>query len=241
MKPKRFAYPMIGIAIAIVLLATPSILLAHNDDDKEREARLVFPPEHVVNGLSYGDWAAVFWQYQASLPTTTSPSFTGTNCLIGQEGGPMFIAPVSFGQPLTATCTIPAGKSIFITVLTDECSTVEPPPFHGDNPQQVRNTCAVGADGIGLDTLRLTVDNQRVVHDFRRFRVQSPSFEFSMPASNNLLNLPGVTSGTSVVDGYFVILRPLPKGQHVIHFAGAFTSGPAAGFAADTVVNLTVQ
>jgi hypothetical protein len=234
MNPKRFAYRIIGLVMGVVLLAAPSTLFAYDFDPR------VYPPELVVIGMTYGDWAAAFWQYEASLPVSSSPSFTGTNCLIGQEGGPMFFAPVSFGQPLTASCTIPASKSIFITVLTDECSTVEPPPFHGNNPQEVRNACAAGADGIDPKALQLTVDD-RPVRDLQPFRVQTPSFEFIMPASDNLLNLPGVTSGTSVLDGYFVILRPLPKGQHVIHFGGSFTSGPAAGFAADTVIHLTVQ
>jgi hypothetical protein len=237
MKAKLFTSSVIGLAIAIVLFASPSMLLAHDD---ERDSR-VFPPELAVFGMTYGDWAAAFWQWEASLPLSSNPFVTGNNCLIGQEGGPMFFSPSSFAPDVTISCTIPATKAIFVTVLTDECSTVEPPPFHGDNPQEVRNACTTGADGIGLDTLTLTVDNKPVVHDFRRFRVQTPSFEFIMPASGNVLNLPGVTSGTSVLDGYFVILRPLSKGQHVIRVGGSFTSGPAAGFTAFETLNLTVQ
>jgi hypothetical protein len=35
-------------------------------------------------------------------------------------------------------------------------------------------------------------------------------------------------------------LKPLRPGKYIIHFGGAFTSGPAAGFSADTTLNLRV-
>lgn len=85
------------------------------------------------------------------------------------------------------------------------------------------------------------VNDKPVVRDLRRFRVQTPSFEFIMPATDNLFNKPGVTSATSELDGYFVMLRPLPKGKYVIYFGGTFNSGPAAGFSGFMTLNLTVE
>jgi hypothetical protein len=239
MNSKRFAYRAIVLVMGMVFLAAPSTASA-SEDHHPQKAR-VFPPELVVYGMTYGDWAAASWQQLFSLPVSSIPSLTGTNCLIGQENGPVFFAPAALGAPLTISCTIPAGKAIFITLLSPECSTLEPPPYNGSNPQELRNCAGGHADGIDPDTLELTVDNKRVVRDFRRFRVQTPSFEFVMPASDNLLQLPGVTTGTSVADGYFVMLRPLPEGQHVIRFGGSFTSGPSAGFSATTTLNLTVE
>jgi hypothetical protein len=60
-----------------------------------------------------------------------------------------------------------------------------------------------------------------------------------MPATDNILGLPGVTSGSSVSDGYFVMLKPLSPGSHVIHFKGYF--GPAADQWIELTYNLTVQ
>jgi hypothetical protein len=235
---KRFTYWLIGLVMGFVLLAWPSAVFAH-DENHDFDAR-VFPPELVVFGMTYGDWAAASWQQLFSLPLSSIPAFTGTNCLIGQESGPVFFAPASLGTPLTISCTIPARKAIFILVLGLECSTIEPAPFFGGNPPELRNCSGAGADGIDPNALELTVDN-RPVRDLQRFRVQTPSFELIMPASDNLLGMPGVTSGTSVADGYYVMLRPLPKGQHVIRFEGSFTSGPLAGVSATTTLNLTVE
>ncbi len=62
-----------------------------------------------------------------------------------------------------------------------------------------------------------------------------------MPATDNILGLDGVTSGSSVSDAYLVILKPLPPGSHVIHFEGMFVSGPAAGGSFGVTYNLTAQ
>lgn len=108
MNSKRFAYRTVGLLMGIILLTVPSTVFAH-DGDGEFHAR-VFPPELVAYGMTYGDWAAASWQWETSLPLSSNPAVTGTNCLIGQENGPVFFAPASFGGSVTATCTIPAHK-----------------------------------------------------------------------------------------------------------------------------------
>src|SRR6185436_3308563 len=46
------------------------------------------------------------------------------------------------------------------------------------------------------------------------------------------------TYGPMMGDGYYVMLRPLSKGQHTIHFSGTF--GPPIGFTLDIVYDITV-
>jgi len=225
--------------IALCLIGYLTIPLTVIADERESNAP-IYPPELVFDGMTYGDWAAAFWQWETAIPFSSNPAVTGTNCLIGQENGPVFFAPVSFGGSVTISCTIPAGKAIFITILTDECSTVEAVPFHGSNPQELRNCVGAGTDALDPNALVLTIDHRRV-QNLSRFRVQTPPINFTMPTADNLFGLAAGASGTSMLDGYFVMLTPLPKGHHVLHFGGSFTSGPAAGFSADTTVNLTVQ
>jgi hypothetical protein len=152
----------------------------------------------------------------------------------------MFFAPVSLGGVVKVTCTIPDSKAIFLTVLTSECSSIEGPPFNGSNPQELRQCNGAVTDPLDPNTLTLTVNGTPIVSNLRRFRVQTPFFEFIMPPEDNLFNQPGVTSAGSELDGYFVILKPLRPGKYIIHFGGAFTAGPAAGFSADTTLNLRV-
>lgn len=89
------------------------------------------------------------------------------------------------------------------------------------------------------DALKVIIDGKKV-KKLGHFRVQSPLFGFTTPAENNLLGLPGVTSGSSVSNGFWLILKPLSPGNHVIHFEGAFVSGPGAGFSQNVTYNLSV-
>ncbi len=44
-----------------------------------------------------------------------------------------------------------------------------------------------------------------------------------------------------VSDGYWLMLKPLSPGNHVILWEGAFVSGPGAGFSQNVTYNLIVK
>jgi len=231
----------IAVAMLMALLAIPPTLIAQRDDQDD----WVYPPDSTVYGMTYGDWLVAWWQYALSIPASTNPALdtTGAYCSVAQSAGPVFFLNSSFspGVLVTRTCTVPAaGKALWIPNVGSECSTVEPPPFHGDNPQEIRQCTLSGTDGIGPNTVKFTVDGRRV-HDAARFRVQGPYFDFITPAHDNLLGLEGVTAGSSVPDMYAVMLKPLSRGRHVIHFEGAWVSGPYTGLSFSVTYNLTVQ
>lgn len=235
LKNWRSLVAMVGIIVGLAIVSVPR---AFADGPK----RDVFPPDENVLGMTYGDWSAAWWQYVLSIPTGTNPVLdtTGANCGVGQSSGPVFfLAGAATTDLVTHTCTVPAGKALFFPIINVECSTVEPTPFHGDNAQELRTCAGAFVDGVGISTLEVTIDRKKV-HDLHRFRVQSPLFDFIMPAADNFLGLPGVTSGSSVSDGYWLMLKPLSPGNHVIHFKGAFVSGPGAGFSQNVMYNLTV-
>ena len=73
------------------------------------------------------------------------------------------------------------------------------------------------------------------------FRFASPDFAFTMPPQNNILFLPGVTSGRSESDGYWLMLKlPSSPCNHMLHFEGRFVSGVGKGFSQDVTYILTV-
>lgn len=224
---------MIGVVLGLAIVPV-SRAMAENPNPG------VFPPDENVSGMTYGDWSAAWWQYLLTIPTNTNPSTTGLNCGIGQSTGPVFFltgAPTS--AQVTRECTVSTKKALFFPIINIECSTVESAPFHGNNGQELR-TCAAGfADGIGVDTLKVTVDGIKLQRP-GLYRAQSPLFDFIMPAADNFLGVPGVTSGSSVSDGYWVMLKPLSPGQHVLHFKGEITSGPGEGFSQDVTYHLTI-
>jgi hypothetical protein len=64
-------------------------------------------------------------------------------------------------------------------------------------------------------------------------------FGFTAPAGSTSAGLPGVPPVPSAAsDGYYLMLAPLPVGQHTIHFTG--TLGDPVNFTLDITYNLTV-
>jgi hypothetical protein len=236
----KHAYLIVLVAVVLGLglavLSIPTVLANDND----REGPKVFAPNENIQGMSYGDWSAAWWQYALTFTNDVSPIMdtTGQYCNAGQ-GGPVFFLAGAGSGSATRTCTIPAGKALFVPIINFECSTVEPGNFHADNAQQARVCATWWGDGVGIDTLKFTIDGKKVM-GLGNFRVQSPFYDFIVPPYNNFLGVDGVTSGSSASDGYWVMVKPLSPGAHVIHFQGAVVSGPGAGGSQNVTYNLTV-
>ena len=233
----------IGMAVAlstlIILLALPRTLFAQDWANS-----ITYPADSTPFGMTYGDWQAAYLQYFFSIPASINPvaDTTGANCKVAQSSGPVFFLNSALpGSFVTRTCTVSTSKALLVTVAWSECSNLEVPPSYGGNPQDMRTCAAASTDGVGVNTLKLRVDKNNISEVLRRMRVQSPSYDFIMPATDNILGLNGVTSGSSVSDGYLVMLEPLSPGNHVIHFEGAFVSGPACCGSFGVTYNLTVQ
>ncbi len=200
---------------------------------------LVYQPNENIFGMSYAEWSAAWWQYALVFQNSASPipDTNGQFCNANQ-GGPVYFLAGAW-QTVTRDCTVPAGKPIFVPIINVECSTVEPPPFLGASGQEARACAALWMDGIGLDTLKFTVDGRRVL-GLSNYRVTSPFFSFVMPETDNFLFVDA-TSGWSVSDGFWVMLKPLSPGAHVLHFEAALVSGPGTGSTQNVTYNLTVQ
>lgn len=240
MNTKRNAlYFRVAVIAAVLLLPAASLLAQPPMGDF-----LAYPPDSQPFGMTYGDWSAAYWQYVFSIPASTNPLLdtTGSDCAVGQSSGPVFFlntTPVS-GASVKRLCTVPFGKALWIPNSIAECSNLETPPDYGGDPQQARTCAGAYIDGVSKQTVKFTVDGMKI-SPADSFRVVSPNFTFTMPAQDNILGLDGVTSGSSVSDGYFLMLRPLPRGHHVIHFEGAYLTGPGAGTTCDVTYYLTVQ
>lgn len=194
--------------------------------------------------MTYGDWLVAYTQYLFAIPASVNPAAdtTGADCNVAQPSGPVYFLNSAFvGTFVTRTCTVPASKALLIPVAFWECSSVEPPPSYGANPQDMRACAAAAADGIGVNTLKLTVDGKNISRLLRSMRVQTPYYQFTLPATDNILGLDGVTSGFSVLDGYLVMLKPLTHGKHLIQFEGAYVSPPGGPGAFGVTYYLTVQ
>jgi hypothetical protein len=202
----------------IVLILTGLLILVRGGSAMAQNLNPgIIPPNAHAYGMTYGEWSAEWWKWAISIPVSEHPLFDNGDCDTGQIGKVWFLGGSFAGTTTVRECTVPSGRAIFFPVVNVECSTVEPPPFHGENEAELRE-CAKGFMDGASATLSATIDG-RSVQNIASYRVQSPLFTFSAPA-DNVLFIPGPVKGQSVSDGYWLLLAPLSRGEHEIHFEG---------------------
>jgi hypothetical protein len=155
------------------------------------------------------------------------------DCSAGQFGAVWYLNG-TFGGPAERTCSIKKGKAIFFPLLNGLFWTPEDCP---DEPN-CRTGVSAGIDAITSWTC--TVDDTPCVWSAQVIRAQSDAQPFDILAGS-IVNTdfgyaPGVRE-TSIADGYWVMLDPLPPGEHTLHF----TASNAFGFSLDVTYHLTVD
>jgi hypothetical protein len=124
-------------------------------------------------------------------------------------------------------CAVPAGVHIFVPLLGSACSTVEPPPFFGEDAADLAR-CATDAlsfaeNNWDMRVMRLTVDGVDA-GDLSAYRAVTPLYTLWLP-EDNLLGVPQrATDG--VADSYQVVLAPLAVGEHIVEIVLPGPEGP---------------
>ena len=194
----------------------------------------VLPPDAPAYGLTYEAWIARFAQWTHSLPAAIHPAAdaTGELCGLGQAGPVFFLAQAGDQEAIERTCTVPAGTALLLPLLSASCTTVEPPPFHGRDEAALR-ACTEAWFATAVE-LTAVVDGV-AIPDLERYRVQSDLFAVALPVGNVLGVEPAVTQG--IADGYWLLLAPLPVGEHELRFGGGI---PDSGISTEITYHLTV-
>jgi hypothetical protein len=194
---------------------------------------LIFPPKSHAYGKSYSQWSASWWKWSmefplAGHPFVDDPSF---NVNTGQNGPVWFLA-APFGT-VVRNVTIPHNKALFVGLLNTEASDLE---GLGNTYTDQLSTAHYLADHI--INLTASIDG-RPVNNIASFRVASPQFSFTAP--NPWIFSPAPSgAGTSVADGYYLLVKPLHHGIHTIHFTGSFHFTLADdGFDFDADIDMT--
>ena len=190
--------------------------------------RLAFSPEAHPYGQNMITWSEDWWKYIISIPTDSNPELdmTGADCTVSQHGKVWYLALLGTGT-VTRTCTIPHGRALLVNlsgVLNDyPCPDTTFHPAAGQSLQDFLTQGAMQSVDL-VNALTLTVDGHEVPNLFS-YRFTSPLFQFT---GNTTLQttLDGCITGQpqpAVSDGYFVMLRPLSTGTHVVVFASSDT------------------
>ena len=200
----------------------------------------ILPPGSTPHGKTYGEWGAAWWQWALSIPADRSPftDRTGAFCDEGQSGPVWFRGGAASSRE--TTCSVPPGKSIFMPVYNwifgagvyDCDPSVPGVPC---DVETLRAAAAVATDAATV--LEVTIDGVPV-QNVRDYRATSPEpFSVTYPA-DNVLGLPAGTYSPQVTDGYWLMLAPLSKGEHILR---VHVEAPAVGISFTSVTHLIVE
>jgi hypothetical protein len=230
---KSFAAVATVSALTFLTLATqylPNVFAR----DNERESGKIFDRDSLVYGRTYSDWNAAWQQWADSIPTANHPLFDKGDCSVGQSGpvwflGRKFVAAGGTGSfdNVVRDCNVPAGKALYVAIYNAEDSVLEETSLGRSDPVQIGELRAVtAAEMDGVTDLAMQVDGEDLQDIKERLRMQSPAFEFTLPADNffSAIGEGPFAAGTyspAVDDGYYAMVAPLSIGHHTIHFHGA--------------------
>jgi hypothetical protein len=176
------------------------------------------------------------WTTVLELPTPQNPFGSTDYCveLRRNRSGPQLVAPFAPFGVESVTCVVPPRTELFVTVYTTECSTLEEPPYYGEDEAELR-ACARAADSE-IAVTELAVDDVAV----EPTEVETRLLRVRLPA-DNIFGLPARTRAESVGHGWVAALRPLSSGVHVItlHAEGTDVFGEPVDFTNTTTIIVT--
>jgi len=178
----------------------------------------IVPGTATVAGRGYGYWVVADYRWRVSLPNITPNT---SKCFSARQTGPVWFLSGSAvpGYTVTRTCRVPAGRYLMLDVPSVECSTVERPPFYAATDAGLKR-CVRTWWRKRHGGLNLSLDGAPIRP--AGYVGGTNVYSFTMPAQNNFLGAPGVTSGRAAVYGSASILRPLTPGNHLLVVVDTF-------------------
>lgn len=170
-------------------------------------------PDEQVGWVTQAEWSRRWWEWAFSFDDDFSPvaDRTGAQCGNRQSGDVFFLAGTYGTARTVRTCRVPAEKYLFFPLVN---------MLHMAVGRGAARTCADVTRDAGRDTdnaqlLVLEIDGVRQ-DGLQRHRQPSP--ECFNPYARNP---HGWRVFPSAANGYYVMLKPLPRGRHTINFGGA--------------------
>jgi hypothetical protein len=149
----------------------------------------------------------------------------------------------SFGtDPVVRTCEVPAGKSLFFPLINSFYGAFlnDPPDTRTEEFVRAEASCTEAAE------ISVSIDRFNVPQPTRFFTGASgslsPRFNVQLPPGHvfgvDESIVPELVLSPSSEQGYYLFVRPLSPGEHVIHWVASGCSSP--GFTQDITYRLTV-
>jgi hypothetical protein len=175
---------------------------------------IAVPPAERVADISQADWSKNWWLWAGSFDNSDSPvaDRTGTNCHLKQSGPVWFLAGTYGTQRTVRTCTVPRDKYVFFPLInyvvmpTGEANCVSCCASYTRTAKSMTDRPSY---------LVLELDGRRIEELAKYRQTSSECFDMGARAEPKYRIFP------SAANGYYVMLRPLSPGKHVLNFGGA--------------------
>lgn len=181
------------------------------------ESRTVYSPNEQPYGRPWEWWIAAWSKWMFSIPKKKNPGLdtTGKYGSENQNNRRVWFLAGTFGNHklVKRRVAIPYGRSILFPVLVKEDSFEEDQDLATEKELIDRSKKATDK----VQDLEVTIDGEQL-KNLKRFRVVSEVFYLTFPPNNVYDVAPRRTK--SVCDGFWVFMKPLRVGQHVIYFRG---------------------
>lgn len=224
----------------ILLLLAGSLLLvlapaAAQAGSSSNPNPVLFPKKSHPYGADIATWGERATQWIYRQPLDRSPLFddTGANCAVDQHGPVWFIARIA-GPPVfsgTRSCTIPADKALFLYIGAD-VEDYPCPAFPGFEPPPGQSLydflSGIAKDVMDtVDLLEVSLDGQPFDDVLSHRYASDDLFELTGDPSLQPVLDPCITGSRqqAVIDGFFMVFKPLPPGLHTIVVHGTNTFG----------------
>jgi len=187
----------------------------------------VFQKDELPFGKPYEDWVHDYWRWNAAIPGDPETSFAGlkeNGCFINKTGPVAMLMDPSVGGEHHQICEISPNQGILISAWSGECDG----SVKGSENKSFKqlSQCARDLD-LGKVTVNAWVDNKSIAQvkaeDYKTINLINATelytkpFNITTPANSNLqVEYPGTYPGA--VHGWFIILKPLPVGEHTVRY-----------------------
>jgi hypothetical protein len=190
-------------------------------------------------GISYSDWVAKFWNWDFSIPidsqTNTLAGLKDNGCLMHKNNSMVMLVDTAAGGIWKQKCTISPTEGILIPIWTGECDQALK-GFDSYSFKQL-SECARAYD-LGIVKGQVKVENTPVATldaiDYKTnvmnnvTEVYTKQFNAIVPKESHLVS---ERYGTfpAAAHGWFVFLKPLQPGNHVIYYQNSVEATTLSG------------
>jgi hypothetical protein len=228
---RRLAYLIVAAACSAAIMQSSA---AAAPDLGENPNPALFPKQSHPYGADMSTWADRESQWAYAQPLAHNPVLdqTGADCAVDQEG-PVWFLPRIAGPRVfsgTRTCTIPAHTAVLLEIG----AYVDPwpcpdPSFQPAPGQSLYDFLIADAKAFmdGVNRLEVSLDGQ-AFSDVLSYRFRSADLftltgDLSLQAGFD----PCITGSPqpAIVDGFFMMFKPLDPGPHTIRVFGTDVRG----------------